>query len=75
MPGYEMLDDKERELCTNIRLVPISYLEFKELLIQENNKHGSLKLAMARRQLKIDVNKTRRLYDFLAQEGYITKPN
>lgn len=74
MPGYEKLNIKERELCRKIRLVPVSYLEFKDLLVQENNKSGYLKLATARRQIKIDVNKTRRLYDFLIQEGYVNKP-
>lgn len=75
MPGFEKLDLKERDLCRNIRLVPLSYLEFKELLIQENKRTGYLKLLAARRMLKIDVNKTRKLYDFLVQEGYVNKPN
>lgn len=75
MPGYEKLNAKEKELCRNIRLVPISYTELKDTLVQENAKTGSLKLLTARRLLKIDVNKTRRLYDFLIQEGYINKPN
>lgn len=74
MPGYEKLLAKERELCRNVRLVPLSYLELKATLIAENNKIGHLKLLTARRLLKIDVNKTRRLYDFLVEEGYIQKP-
>lgn len=74
MPGYEKLLAKERELCRNVRLVPLTYLELKATLIAENNKLGHLKLLTARRLLKIDVNKTRRLYDFLVEEGYIQKP-
>lgn len=73
MPGYEKLTDSERELCRNVRLVPISYLELKNLLITENKKLGSIKLMTARRLLKIDVNKTKRLFDFLVAEGYVTK--
>lgn len=73
MPGYEKLTEPERELCSSIRLVPITYLELKELLIAENNKLGHVKLQTARRMLKIDVNKTRRLYDFLVEQGYIIK--
>lgn len=73
MPGYDKLTESERELCSSIRLVPITYLELKELLIAENNKLGHIKLQTARRMLKIDVNKTRKLYDFLVTEGYITK--
>lgn len=74
MPGYEQLQPNERELCRTARLVPLSYLELKETLIAENNKMGCLKLLTARKMLKIDVNKTRRLYDFLVAEGFIQKP-
>lgn len=73
MPGYEKLTPAERELCRTVRLVPITYLELKEILIAENKKMGSIKLKTARKILKIDVNKTRRLFDFLVQEGYIVK--
>ncbi|XP_018326346.1 transcriptional adapter 2-alpha isoform X1 [Agrilus planipennis] len=74
LPGYEKLLPKEQELCSKIRLVPLTYLELKNILIAENNKFGFLKLQCARRLLKIDVNKTRKLYDFLIEEGYINKP-
>lgn len=74
MPGYERLTDKELELCKTARLVPLSYLELKDILIVENKKFGHLKLQTARRLLKIDVNKTRKIYDFLVQEGYVS-PN
>ncbi|XP_032678365.1 transcriptional adapter 2-alpha-like isoform X2 [Odontomachus brunneus] len=74
LPGYEKLTFDERELCSVARIVPSSYIDFKHLLIAENKKSGSLKLAQARALLKIDVNKTRKIYDFLAEEGYINKP-
>lgn len=75
MPGYEKLTAGERELCSVARIVPSSFVDFKHLLISENKKSGSLKLAQARALLKIDVNKTRKIYDFLAEEGYINKPS
>lgn len=74
MPAFDKLTHKEREVCRNVRLVPQTYLELKDILIAENNKIGHLKLLTARRLLKIDVNKTRKLYDFLLQEGFVTKP-
>lgn len=73
MPGYEKLLPKEQELCSKVRFVPQNYLEIKAMLIAENKKNGCVRLATARKMLKIDVNKTRKLYDFLAEEGYITK--
>lgn len=74
LPGYERLSPAERELCSIARVVPESYFDFKNLLIAENKKCGNLRLAQARVLLKIDVNKTRKIYDFLAEEGYINKP-
>ncbi|KAF5300787.1 hypothetical protein FQA39_LY11032 [Lamprigera yunnana] len=71
LPGYEKLTPKEQELCRTVRLVPLSYMEFRHILVNESRKVGHLKLQTARRLLKIDVNKTRRLYDFLVAEGYI----
>ncbi|CAH2003231.1 unnamed protein product [Acanthoscelides obtectus] len=73
MPGYCRLNEKERELCRNVRLVPNAYLHLKEILVSEFSRSGSVKLQTARRLLKIDVNKTRKLYDFMIEEGYITK--
>ena len=61
------------QLCGQIRLVPEAYVEFKRTLMTECLKQGSLKLAQARSLIKIDVNKTRKIYDFLYHEGMINK--
>ncbi|ESO01886.1 hypothetical protein HELRODRAFT_65773 [Helobdella robusta] len=68
IPGYTLLTEAEKELCSTCRLMPKSYLEFKQILITENAKHGSLRLAQARTLIKIDVNKTRQIFDFLVNE-------
>lgn len=73
MPGYERLTNREREMCAMVRLVPEAFLEFKTLLVNECAKQGYLKLAQARLMIKIDVNKTRKIYDFLISEGMINK--
>ncbi|XP_033201839.1 transcriptional adapter 2A isoform X1 [Bombus vancouverensis nearcticus] len=75
LPGYEKLTSAEKELCSITRIVPTNYLDFKQILIAENKKAGYLRLAQARVLLKIDVNKTRKIYDFLTEKGYINKPN
>ena len=74
LPGYERLTPAERQLCSSVRLVPDSYLDFKRILMGECKRSGGLKLAQARTLIKIDVNKTRKLYDFLLKEGYVTQP-
>lgn len=73
LPGYEKLNPRERELCSLVRLVPEAFLEFKSILVGECQKLGSLRLAQARTLIKIDVNKTRKLFDFLVGEGCINK--
>lgn len=76
LPGFQLLTDSEKELCSKLRLLPENYMEIKKLLIQENEKIGCLKLLDARRIIKIDVNKTRKIYDYLIEQGFITKqPN
>lgn len=74
LTNYDKLKKDEQELCSTIRIVPNAYLTYKQLLIAENQKMGYLRLADARKLIKIDVNKTRVLYDFLFDHGYVNKP-
>jgi transcriptional adapter 2-alpha len=73
LPGYDKLTTKEQIICSNVRLVPESYLDFKNSLMVECRKVGYLRLAQARSMIKIDVNKTRKIYDFLVEEGLVNK--
>uniref|UniRef100_A0A2R5LAT1 Putative transcriptional adaptor n=1 Tax=Ornithodoros turicata TaxID=34597 RepID=A0A2R5LAT1_9ACAR len=73
LPGFEKLTNREKELCASLRLVPDMYLNFKTMLINEYQKLGSLRLANARAIIKIDVNKTRKIYDLLLSEGLVKK--
>lgn len=69
--GLDLLSQAERDICSLLRLVPKVYLSIKETLISEYNKHGYLKRAQARSIIKIDVNKTSRIYDFFVAAGWI----
>uniref|UniRef100_UPI00358F3FC5 transcriptional adapter 2-alpha isoform X2 n=1 Tax=Myxine glutinosa TaxID=7769 RepID=UPI00358F3FC5 len=73
LPGTEKLTENEKELCRQVRLVPESYLMHRAVLEAESRKQGGLRLARARSLIKIDVNKTRRLYDFLLKQGFINQ--
>lgn len=71
LPGYDKLNVYERELCSDARIVPESYLIFRKILEHESAKNGgTLKLSQARQLIKIDVNKTRKLFDFLVRQGF-----
>jgi len=70
-PGYELLSEREREFCANIRLFPQQYTLIKDTLIQNYLKLGYLKKGTARQLVKIDVNKTGRIFDFFEESGWI----
>ncbi|KAI8491403.1 Transcriptional adapter 2-alpha [Branchiostoma belcheri] len=72
--GYDKLTEAEKEMCANVRFLPEAFFEYKDILQREADRQGGLRLAQARQLLKIDVNKTRKLFDFLMQEGVICKP-
>lgn len=74
LPGYDRLTDEEKSICSDIRLTPIAFIEYKRLLMNENANVGYLRLSDARRLIKIDVNKTREIYNFLIKNGYVNAP-
>lgn len=69
--GVEKLTPEEKELCSLCRFTPVAYLQYRQQLIAESRKLGKLRLADARKVLKIDVNKTRKLYNLLLSKGEI----
>jgi transcriptional adapter 2-alpha len=75
LPGYDKLNEGERQLCSVSRLVPESYLEFRNILITECRNRKGIRLAQARTLIKIDVNKTRKIFDFLLEEKLIYFPS
>lgn len=74
LPGFQKLDEDERELCAQIKMLPESYLKFKELLINECEKSKGIILKTARSLVKIDVNKTRKIYNLLMGKNIIWQP-
>jgi len=71
LPGYEKTTEAEREICSELRVLPATFLEIKQVLTGECTRLGGLRLADARPLVKIDVNKTRKIYDFLVAQGLI----
>jgi len=71
LPEYEKLSEPERVLCTELRLLPSVFADLRAKLQEESSLKGGLLLAEAREALRIDVNKTRRVFDLLVAEGVI----
>mmetsp|Transcript_1887 Transcript_1887/g.3299 ORF Transcript_1887/g.3299 Transcript_1887/m.3299 type:complete len:602 (+) Transcript_1887:46-1851(+) len=70
-PKVDLLSAKERELCSYVRVLPDQYLMIKDTLILESMKRGFLKKGTARQIIKIDVNKTSKIFDHLVNAGWI----
>jgi SWIRM domain len=71
--GFELLSSAERNLCSILRLFPKLYLSIKETLLAAHARLGGcLKRAQARSLIKIDVNKTSKIYDFFVASGWIS---
>ncbi|XP_047484715.1 transcriptional adapter 2-alpha-like isoform X1 [Penaeus chinensis] len=73
-PGYENLTDTEKQIASELRLLPEDFLKFKASFIDECRKLNGLRLAQARTLIKIDVNKIRKIYDYLLAAGLIHVP-
>ncbi len=73
--GYDLLLSSEQSLCSNLRMLPKAYLIIKETLIAEFIKRsGKLKKKQARGLMRVDVNKTARIWDFLSDMGWLRLP-
>ncbi|WVQ94642.1 hypothetical protein IAU59_001722 [Kwoniella sp. CBS 9459] len=70
--SLDLLSTEEQSLCSSLRVLPKPYLLIKEMYIRENERrHGYLKRRDARKMLKIDVNKSGRIFDFLVSSGML----
>ncbi|RXW23506.1 hypothetical protein EST38_g2324 [Candolleomyces aberdarensis] len=71
-PCVHLLTPAEQTLCSQLRILPKPYLTVKEILVREYARRGGkLRRREARDLVKIDVNKTSRVWDFLVQAGYL----
>ena len=71
-PSLHLLTPAEQTLCCQLRILPKPYLVIKETLVREYARRGGKpRRREARDLVKIDVNKTSRVWDFLVQAGYL----
>ncbi|KAK9379686.1 uncharacterized protein V2V93DRAFT_348909 [Kockiozyma suomiensis] len=69
----DLLSPAEQQLCSQIRILPKPYLVIKETLFRELLRTGGiLKKRTARELIKIDVNKTARIYEFFQNQRWLS---
>ncbi|KAI9020133.1 hypothetical protein CLU79DRAFT_836186 [Phycomyces nitens] len=69
--GVHLLTEEEQVMCSTLRIMPRPYLVIKDTILKEYAKQGYMKRRQARALIKIDVNKTSRIYDFFVESGWI----
>ena len=67
----ELLSEREKQLCSTLHLLPVHYLSIKQRLVSECFVRGFLKEGQARQLIRIDVNKTKELFDFFVSVGWV----
>ncbi|KJE96862.1 hypothetical protein CAOG_07122 [Capsaspora owczarzaki ATCC 30864] len=71
LPGYDQLTEDEKEICVTLRFAPNQYLSLKSTLVSACEANDGLRLIDARGLIRIDVHKTRRLWDFGISSGWL----
>ena len=70
---YELSKD-DRKICDDLRIVPETFLAIRATMVKECEKQNGIKACDIRKLLKMDVNKTTKLYYHFLQENVIYKP-
>lgn len=71
---FTELTPSEAELCSSVGIEPAFFLTTKGALLNDCKKTNGMVLKRARKMVKIDVNKTRKIYDFLMEHGVLWPP-
>ena len=72
-PFARCLEVREFELCCFLRLQPIQYYVSRETLVKNYQRQGFYKKSAAQKMLRIDVNKTGRIYDFCIENRWLPR--
>ncbi|WOL07682.1 transcriptional adapter ADA2 isoform X2 [Canna indica] len=65
LPGTELLNEAEKDLCCQNRLLPTHYLKMQEMLVQEICKGNIVNKSDAHGLFKVDPTKVDRVYDIV----------
>ena len=69
-----ILSEDEKEICSQLRIMPRSYTAIKDAIIREAIRQGgSMKKKAAKEVARIDGQKGGRLFDFFVHSGWVAK--
>lgn len=71
-PGVQLLTEDEFIACSLLRIRPALYFHARNTLLHNyHHSVGYFRKSAAQKMLRIDVNKTGKLYDFLVRQNWI----
>ncbi|KAJ3033778.1 Transcriptional adapter ada2 [Rhizophlyctis rosea] len=73
-PGYDLHNPDEVAACSTLRLMPEVYLKMKDTLLTARRERGPIKKREAQKMLRVDVNKTGKIYDWFVGLGWLDVP-
>lgn len=68
------LDESERLFCVKTKLDPRVYQNAKDTMIKHSLTVGLFKKTAAQKMFRMDVNKTGKIYDFIASKNWMQTP-
>ena len=69
----QCLEIQEFEVCCFLRISPIQYYQSRDILFRNYQRQGFYKKSAAQKMLRIDVNKTGRIYDFCIENRWLPR--
>ncbi|KAE8732051.1 Transcriptional adapter ADA2 [Hibiscus syriacus] len=69
--GDDLLLDTEKQLCSEIRILPLHYLSMLQTLSMEIMKGNISKKSDAHSLFKVEASKVKRVYDMLVKKGIV----
>ncbi|KAE8653717.1 Transcriptional adapter ADA2 [Hibiscus syriacus] len=69
--GADLLSDSEKQLCSEIRILPSHYLSMLQTLSMEIMKGNIRKKSDAHNLFKVEASKVDRVYDMLVKKGIV----
>lgn len=70
MEQYQELSTVERQVCVKMQLSPLQYFAIRDSILKECVARGVINVEGGQQLLNIDINKTKKLFDFFVSEGW-----
>jgi len=71
LPGCRLLSDREKKLCTSMRLRPSQYITLKTLILKDHSQKRRGTTSGKSSLENIDKSLRRKIFNFMVKSGWI----